>query len=327
MMLPCHIVNDLLPSYVEHLTGPETEADIRAHLETCPDCRETAAAMEMEVRAEKAPAPKLDFLKRLRWQQRLGAVLSIVVTLLCMYGLYRLEYCYDLTGTAEMEAVIQERLADVSIYRYPAGAAVDVLETAVVKDRLFVLYRTELDGAFERQGVYEFQRGLLGHYRYRSGWNTAWPLADTDLVKLGRERYLVIYSANEPTGAAALKVLPGYHPAAYDGENVPDPDALTPVYEGAAERSLLKIIPVTEEQVQAGFYGSGSVVYYDTEGRQLDARALAEPYDTGSGGGGGSNAEPWAVYVWCGLTALLGLVMTRYFLAPVEKRKKEKQDP
>lgn len=25
-MLPCHIVRDLLPSYLEHLTGPETEA-------------------------------------------------------------------------------------------------------------------------------------------------------------------------------------------------------------------------------------------------------------------------------------------------------------
>ena len=35
-MLPCHIVRDLLPSYLEHLTGPETEADICEHLESCP---------------------------------------------------------------------------------------------------------------------------------------------------------------------------------------------------------------------------------------------------------------------------------------------------
>ena len=31
-MLPCHIVKDLLPSYLDHLTGPETEADIQEHL-------------------------------------------------------------------------------------------------------------------------------------------------------------------------------------------------------------------------------------------------------------------------------------------------------
>ena len=36
-MLPCYIVKDLLPSYLDHLTGPETEADIQEHLASCPD--------------------------------------------------------------------------------------------------------------------------------------------------------------------------------------------------------------------------------------------------------------------------------------------------
>ena len=71
-MLPCHIVRDLLPSYLEHLTGPETEADICEHLESCPDCRAARDAMAADLKAEKAPPPKLNFLKRLRWQQRLG---------------------------------------------------------------------------------------------------------------------------------------------------------------------------------------------------------------------------------------------------------------
>ena len=89
-MLPCHIVRDLLPSYLEHLTGPETEADICEHLESCPDCRAARDAMAADLKAEKAPPPKLNFLKRLRWQQRLGAVLSVAATLLCLVGLYRL---------------------------------------------------------------------------------------------------------------------------------------------------------------------------------------------------------------------------------------------
>ena len=101
-MLPCHIVRDLLPSYLEHLTGPETEADICEHLESCPDCRAARDAMAADLKAEKAPPPKLNFLKRLRWQQRLGAILSVAATLLCLVGLYRLEYCYDLTDTAEI---------------------------------------------------------------------------------------------------------------------------------------------------------------------------------------------------------------------------------
>ena len=56
-MLPCHIVRDLLPSYLEHLTGPETEADICEHLESCPDCRAARDAMAADLKAEKAPPP------------------------------------------------------------------------------------------------------------------------------------------------------------------------------------------------------------------------------------------------------------------------------
>ena len=37
-MLNCHIVRDLLPSYLEHLTSPETEAELTEHLSACPDC-------------------------------------------------------------------------------------------------------------------------------------------------------------------------------------------------------------------------------------------------------------------------------------------------
>ena len=50
-MLPCHIVRDLLPSYLEHLTGPETEADICEHLESCPDGRAARDAMAADLKA------------------------------------------------------------------------------------------------------------------------------------------------------------------------------------------------------------------------------------------------------------------------------------
>ena len=45
-MLNCHIVRDLLPSYLERLTSPETEAELTEHLSACPDCRAAKAAME-----------------------------------------------------------------------------------------------------------------------------------------------------------------------------------------------------------------------------------------------------------------------------------------
>ena len=328
-MLPCHIVKDLLPSYLDHLTGPETEADMQEHLASCPDCRAARDAMAADLGAEKAPPPKLNFLKRLRWQQRLGAVLSVAVTLLCLAGLYRAEYCYDLTSTAEIEALIQEDLASNSLAEFPKGGEVDVLETTTVKDRMFILYQIEQNGAFNRQGIYQFQRGLFGGYRYRAASYDSWPIVATKLIDIGKQQYLEVYAANWPEEAASFAVFPGYHPPSYAGEEdiLPDISTLTPAYEGTAEKSILQVIPVTEEQVKAGLYGSSSVVYYDAAGNQLDNWELARPYlnsDGSSGGGGGGNGDIWPVDVLQIILVILGIIMTRYFLCPEPKKERKK---
>lgn len=328
-MLPCHIVKDLLPSYLDHLTGPETEADMQEHLASCPDCRAARDAMAADLGAEKAPPPKLNFLKRFRWQQRLGAVLSVAVTLLCLAGLYRAEYCYDLTSTAEIEALIQEDLASNSLAEFPKGGEVDVLETTTVKDRMFILYQIEQNGTFNRQGIYQFQRGLFGGYRYRAASYDSWPIVATKLIDIGKQQYLEVYAANWPEEAARFAVFPGYHPPSYAGEEdiLPDISTLTPAYEGTAEKSILQVIPVTEEQVKAGLYGSSSVVYYDAEGSLLDTWTLIERYQTetdGFGGSGATTAETGAIYVWCGIVIVLGIIMTRYFLCPEPKKERKK---
>ena len=327
-MLPCHIVKDLLPSYLDHLTGPETEADIQDHLASCPDCRAARDAMAADLGAEKAPPPKLIILKRLRWQQRLGAVLSVAVTLLCLVGLYRAEYRYDLTNTAEIEALIQEDLASNSLAGFPQGGEVDVLETTTVKDRMFILYQIEQNGAFNRQGIYQFQRGLFGGYRYRAASYDSWPIVATKLIDIGKQQYLEIYAANWPEKAANFAVFSGYHAPSYAGEEeiLPAPSTLTPVYEGTAAKSILQVIPVTEEQVQAGLYGSSSVVYYDAEGNQLDNRELAKPYlnsDGSYGGGGGGNGIVWSVDVLQVILVIVGIIMTQYFLCLEPKKKRE----
>ena len=99
------------------------------------------------------------------------------------------------------------------------------------------------------------------------------------------------------------------------------------MYEGTAAKSILQVIPVTEEQVKAGLYGSSSVVYYDAEGNQLDTWELAKLYrnsETGFGGGGGGNGAIWPVDVFQVILVILGIIMTRYFLCP--EPKKERKD-
>ena len=87
------------------------------------------------------------------------------------------------------------------------------------------------------------------------------------------------------------------------------------------------MIPVTEEQVKAGLYGSASVVYYDAAGNQLDHGELARPYlnsDGSSGGGGGGNGDIWPVDVFQVILVIFGIIMVRYFLCPEPKKERKK---
>ena len=52
--LPCAVVEDLLPAYVEGLTSEETRAAVEAHLASCPACAAKRAAMG----AEEGPSPE-----------------------------------------------------------------------------------------------------------------------------------------------------------------------------------------------------------------------------------------------------------------------------
>ena len=52
--IPCEVIRDLLPSYVDELTSEVTNQVIRDHLETCEDCRERYASMHA---AEEIPQP------------------------------------------------------------------------------------------------------------------------------------------------------------------------------------------------------------------------------------------------------------------------------
>ena len=64
--LDCCVVRDLLPSYIEELTEPETSAQVKEHLETCPPCRAVEANMRAGLTVERAPKPSLNFLKRVK---------------------------------------------------------------------------------------------------------------------------------------------------------------------------------------------------------------------------------------------------------------------
>ena len=83
MILPCEIVRDLLPSYVDGLTCETTDEALRSHLDGCEACR---AALTTMRGPEAMPLPEpdrkeLDFLKKIRRRTRrtvLGALLGVL---------------------------------------------------------------------------------------------------------------------------------------------------------------------------------------------------------------------------------------------------------
>ena len=85
--LPCAVVRDLLPSYVEGLTEAETTRLVDEHLADCPECTARCTAMQGP---EQPPQEKkqVDYLKQVRRRQYkkillacLGTLVAIALTL------------------------------------------------------------------------------------------------------------------------------------------------------------------------------------------------------------------------------------------------------
>ena len=86
--LPCAVVEDLLPAYLEGLTSAETNAAVEDHLASCPACAAKRAAMgggDDAAQAEQAEtAREVDYLKKVRRRNRKRVAAAILCTVLVL---------------------------------------------------------------------------------------------------------------------------------------------------------------------------------------------------------------------------------------------------
>ena len=86
--LSCPIVRDLLPSYIDGLTDPETAKAVEEHLKKCPSCNAYLERMQEE-EPEMLPVPEdskeLDYLKGIRRNNRKKIVLAVFCSLLLVF--------------------------------------------------------------------------------------------------------------------------------------------------------------------------------------------------------------------------------------------------
>ncbi len=85
--LPCAVIRDLLPLYLEGLTSSQTDRAIEAHLANCPDCAQYRAALSAPLPSpdSEEAAKEPDYLKTIRrrgFRRTAIAVLAAVLTLL-----------------------------------------------------------------------------------------------------------------------------------------------------------------------------------------------------------------------------------------------------
>ena len=80
--LTCGVVRDLLPSYVEGLTSPESNTAVERHLSECPDCAQLRAALAgAPEQAAPEDSKEVDYLKKVkrRGWRRVAAAVAVTV--------------------------------------------------------------------------------------------------------------------------------------------------------------------------------------------------------------------------------------------------------
>ena len=91
--IPCEVIRDLFPSYIDRLTSPVTEEVIKDHLKECEGCRKALAAMGAPSEAEETAETdkkEIDFLKKNKKKNfrvlmtSLGGALALL--LVCFLG-------------------------------------------------------------------------------------------------------------------------------------------------------------------------------------------------------------------------------------------------
>ena len=85
----CYLIRDLLPSYIDELTGEETNKEIENHLNECPECKKAYESMKGDIPGEKEIEDSAEYdeklikkigqdVKRKNDRSKVGFIVAIV---------------------------------------------------------------------------------------------------------------------------------------------------------------------------------------------------------------------------------------------------------
>lgn len=86
--IPCEVIKDLLPSYVDGLTGEKTNGIIENHVADCTDCKTALDFMREGERENKKTDDKkeIDFLKKTRRKKTQSVVIGVLTVVVILFS-------------------------------------------------------------------------------------------------------------------------------------------------------------------------------------------------------------------------------------------------
>ena len=315
--LDCCVVRDLLPAYVEGLTEPETAEQVKAHLEGCPACRELEAEMRAQIPVEKAPRRALGFLRQVKRTRLLAALLTVLLTVFCLWWLYDREFHYADTEAGRLAAVEDyvPDAKDSELGRIEPGTSLRVVAYAEREGYLYLFFAA--DNKDNVHGVMTLRRGLNGKYRalsagidpfpYTAGvrWSGVKGKGGSKLLALAGDNCREIYAVRTDFG--------WYNPTV--DRTLPHPYTVE-----LTEANFLYLYSEEELREILGIHtsegrleGMEQVHLLDRDGsdvtEQYRDESVSQTWSSGK-----DTAELGMVYVFMAIITLLGAVLLRFFL-------------
>ncbi len=85
--LSCSVARDLMPQFAEGLLSPESEAQLKAHLASCPACREICSQMTAPEPPAADETTEIDYLKKVKRGRRkllIAAAAAVALIAVCL---------------------------------------------------------------------------------------------------------------------------------------------------------------------------------------------------------------------------------------------------
>ncbi|MHB8129276.1 MAG: DUF4825 domain-containing protein [Mobilitalea sp.] len=127
--IPCEMVKDLLPLYVEELTQEKTNEEIRNHLEECPTCEKMLQDMKIsitkvETASEGVKTLEINYLKKIKSNNRKKIIMGIGVTLFVgiLFGILKLYVWGYPVSTYDTDLKLEGKAISINGYFYNSSS-------------------------------------------------------------------------------------------------------------------------------------------------------------------------------------------------------------